>query len=76
MKFWRRLSLEVFAQGLVDLPVAVEEVGFLDEVVNADILVIKSIGAREESAEQERQDQGKRPFHSEHIMTSQWVNNH
>ena len=72
MKFLESvLGFEVFAERLVDLPVAIEQVGFLDEVVNADILVIQGVSARAKRAEHERQDQGKRPFHSEHIMTSQ-----
>jgi hypothetical protein len=34
-------------------------------------LVIKDVSARAENAEHERQDESKRPFHSEHIMASQ-----
>jgi len=72
MKFLESvLGFEVLAERLVDLPVAIEQVGFLDEVIDANILVIKGVSARAKSAKHERQDQGKRPFHSEHIMTSQ-----
>jgi hypothetical protein len=53
---------------LVDLPVAVHEVRLLDEIVDADVLVIQGVGSRAKNAERERQSQGKRPFHSEHIM--------
>src|SRR5689334_11525704 len=48
------LGLEIFAQRLVDLPVAIEKVGFLNEIVNADILVIKGVSARAKSAKHER----------------------
>ena len=64
----RGLGFEVFGEGLAGLGAFGQGITFLDEIVDAHILVIRPLGARRRQTEERGgKDQRRQQFHDGHI---------
>ena len=58
----RALRFDILRQGLLGLALLAQRIGFLNHVVNADVLIIGTFGLRSGKSRQQSQD-NREPFH-------------